>query len=176
MAKKDKKDKNVKKIDNKTEYNLKNSLDKINNTYSSYSTKISDQNSNHEFYSLSNEISSSTPSFHSLNEKFNDKYEVLNKEVSSQVLNLNNQINGLNLNFQEKNEILKKELEDKFSNFVELKYFYGAISVLLVISGIIFALSYQDIHQNSKKIPDLEKRIDKLDENIKGIENKKKPA
>lgn len=170
MAKKTKKKKAQSSSTN--DYDLQKSLNKVNQHKNL--TNIEETSTSFEIDNLQSKginqanlnenLSSETTSiFFQLNESINSRYDTLNDSIK----NVNNKIS-------DSSDTLRQELETKINSKLDTQFFLYAIGALVVITGLIFTLSYStlisDTKDNSTSVKSLEKDIKNQKDEITDIE------
>lgn len=147
------------------DFDLKKNLGKLNQrttlpeTYTSTEHIIEDTKSagiKSDF--LANDGLGETKLLLKLNDKFYDKIDNLKTEIFS-----------TNEKIGQNTDSLRNELENKIDKKVSEKIFYGAISVIILIAGIIYTLSYSNM---ITKVENNTQDIDKLEIQNNSIESK----
>jgi len=151
-------------------YNLKNSLNKLNqkqvNTNSTTSTEFKIDSSEQGVVSsdlLANESLKETKLLLSINDRFSDKVDKLKDDIYS-----------ANEKIGQSTDSLRLELEAKIEHKISDKLFYGAIAVMVLISSIIYSLSYSHLMvkvESGSKIISLNKqKVSELNESVNSLE------
>jgi hypothetical protein len=169
MAKRNKKNKVIPQ--RKDEYDLKSSLGKLNQRKDFPSSETStdfkvnkSQTNNINQTSLKENLNTETSSIYfQLNESFNSRYDTLNdniKTVSDKISN--------------SSDTLRQELEGKIEPKLDTKFFLWTIGALVIITTLIFTLSYSNLvsetKDNSNSVKSLEKDIENQKNEIKDNE------
>ncbi|MBE7639594.1 hypothetical protein GUB10_04540 [Salegentibacter sp. BLCTC] len=145
MAKK-KKHKKQNSSPGRDEYDLKKSLGKLNQrkSYQSSATSSgfhSDQHRPLNNVDLSqNETGGTNSLILQLNDSFNLRYDSLTENIR----NVNDKIS-------DSSDTLRKELEPKIESKLDIQWFVWTVVGLVVITGVIYALSYNDIQNAAKE-------------------------
>lgn len=147
-----------------SDFDLKKSLNKVNQ-----------HNSHHEPYTsadysyesnnrgginsedLKNDSFTETKLFLSINDKFSDKFDNLKDDIHLTKEHIGNC-----------NDQLRLELEAKIDKKLSTDIFYGAVSVIVIIVGIIYCLSYSNM---ITKVDNISGSIEKHSSSIKEFEN-----
>lgn len=169
MGRGNKKKKNIPQRD---DYDLKSSLQKLNQRRS-----LPESETSKDFQIKSENLGglsgSGIPSYEPtdsgslilrINENINSRYDKLDQNIKQVDDKISNS-----------NDSLRQEMEGKIENKLDTKIFLYAISALVVITVLIYTLSYSNlISDNSdakNKIRNIENDIDRQSEDIKTIKN-----
>lgn len=168
-----KKPSQIKPSQNKqNEYDLKSSLKKLNqrknfpNSETSTSFEINkSQSSEINQSNLNENLQTETSAIYfKLNESFNTRYDTLNDSIK----NVNDKIVNSSSD-------LRQELETKISEKLDVNFFIWTIGALIVITTLIFTLSYSNLvsetKDNSNSVKSLQKDINTQKDDIKELEN-----
>jgi tetrahydromethanopterin S-methyltransferase subunit G len=164
---------------NSNEYDLKSSLSKLNQrkdfpeTQTSSNYKIEPSHApNLNSESFIKEGQTETGIYFKINENINSRYDRLRDEIAA-----------VNEKIGDSNDTLRQELEDKIEKKVGEKLFYGAVACLILIGGIIYAVSYsslttkgdsneKDINRHDSRIEIIEKKVEIIDNNLKEVDRR----
>jgi len=156
------------------DYDLKKSLHKLKqqkgknipNSETSTNFQINKSQSPDINQSILNKNSNTETSaiYFKLNESFNTRYDNLNDSIQ----NVNDRIGNTNSD-------LRQELETKIGEKLETKFFLWTIGALIVITTLIYTLSYSNLASetgsNSGSVKSIKKDLDIQKEDIKELEN-----
>lgn len=161
------------------EYDLKESLSKLNqrkdfpDTQTSSSYKIEQTHApNLNSESFVKEGQTETGIFFKINENINSRYDRLRDDIAA-----------VKEKIGDSNDTLRQELENKIEKKVGEKLFYGAVASLLLIGGIIYAISYsslttkadnneKDINRHDSRIENIEKNVERIDNSLKEVDRR----
>ena len=172
--KKNKKYKQKNSVQHKKEdYNLRESLKKLNqNISSNQETTISEFQRNEpisrriDSETLSSNLPDNTGVLFQINESINSRYDKLKDDISNVSERINESTSNLRIEIEGK-------LNKKVNSNLFYRLFYGAISALIVIATLIYLFSYSEIIKDTKtnktKIEKIINKIDTSKENIKTI-------
>lgn len=161
-------------IHNKEEYDLKCSLNRLNQkrdirggtTISEYEPTDSERQSINSTSILSNQ-GQSTGLFLQMNDSINARYDKLKDDISLVSDKISSSTDSLRLEIETK-------LNDKVNSTLFYRLFYGAISVIATLSTVIYVFSYSDLVENSNKDNDkIDKTINELQIVKENISNSK---
>lgn len=177
MSKRNKKKRNP-VIQKNDEYDLRKSLGKLNQRKTLPESETStnfeinkSQSSNINSQNINENLTSETNIYFKLNDNINSRYDSLTKDLKS-----------VSEKITDSSDNLRQQIESKISEKLDKNIFFYAIAVLVVITGLIFTLSYagllSDTKENGNQIEKLKSdvnnqndRINKTESDIEKIED-----
>lgn len=166
-------------IQKNEDYDLKKSLDKLNQRKTFPESETStifeinkSQSANINSQTINENLTSETNIYFKLNDNINSRYDSLTKDLKS-----------VSDKISDTNDSLRQQIESKISEKLDKNIFFYAIAVLVIITGLIFTLSYagllSDTKENGNQIEKLKSdvnnqndRINKTENDLEKIENK----
>lgn len=161
-------------IQKQEEYDLKSSLNRLNQRKDiSGGTTISDFESS-EFErqpinstSILSNQGQSTGLFLQMNDSINARYDKLKDDITTVSDKISSSTDSLRLEIESK-------LNEKVNSTLFYRLFYGAISVIVAIATVIYMFSYSELVQNSKTNKDnIDKELNELKNIKEDISNSK---
>jgi hypothetical protein len=172
MARNNKKKRGKTDSSQNSDYDLRKSLGKLNQRKklpkSETSTNFEIKKSSAENInstSINENLTDETNIYFKLNESINSRYDVLSENIQS----ISDKVNDSSDN-------LRIEVDEKLDKKLDSNIFFYAVSALILITILIFTLSYSnlisDTNDNTDKVQDLNNKIENQKEDIEKIEEK----